>query len=626
MGVQVDEPGRDDQAGGVELTRRGAAHATELARRSRRGSRRRRGTRGFSAPSTIMPLRMSTSKSATGTSASKMNVPSALWTESRGRRSRRCSPTSREEHAELPAVIDGDTTLTFPELRAESLRVAGGLHRLGVRPGRSRRGVGAERVAVGRDRVRDLGARRDHRADRHALPRHRSGVDAAPHRAPRPRRRARPLGRRPAGAARARDRRPRGDGRRFRDLAEHRARGGRRRRRRHGRRPSTRASGRSPTCSPLGDDVDPDELAALTGGVDPDAPCEILFTSGTTGTPKAVLLGQWQMLRAHWTWAGIAGLRAGDRFLIVSPYAHGAGIHVGLMGCMSRGVANVPVARFDPVDGAALVERHRVTALLGPPALYQYLLEAVDQGRDLSSLRVGIVGTASVPTALIERIRDGLELERIVNAYGLTEGGVVAMTRDDDSVEVMSTTSGRALPDVEIRTVDDDGNDTPLGEPGEIVVAQLRDRARLLGPARARGRVDRRRRLVPHRRHRHARRRGQRVDRRPQGRHVHRRRLQRLPRGDREPAARAIRRSRRCRWSACPTSDSARWASRSSCGEPVRLAGRRPTTSSPGRATRWPTTRCRARSLMVDALPLNANGKVDKRNLRDRYVRATTAR
>ena len=219
----------------------------------------------------------------------------------------------------------------------------------------------------------------------------------------------------------------------------------------------------------LGDGVDPDELAP-PGGVDPDAPCEILFTSGTTGTPKGVLLGHWQMLRAHWTWAGIAGLRAGDRFLIVSPYAHGAGIHVGLMGCMSRGVANVPVAKFDPVDGAELVERHRVTALLGPPALYQYLLEAIDQGRDLSSLRVGIVGTASVPTALIERIRDGLDLERIVNAYGLTEGGVVAMTREDDSVEVMSTTSGRALTGVEIRTVDDDGNDTPLGEPGEIVL------------------------------------------------------------------------------------------------------------------------------------------------------------
>ena len=130
----------------------------------------------------------------------------------------------------------------------------------------------------------------------------------------------------------------------------------------------------------------------------------------------------------------------------------------------------MPVAKFDPVDGAALVERHRVTALLGPPALYQYLLEAVDQGHDLSSLHVGIVGTASVPTALIERIRDSLDLERIVDAYGLTEGGVVAITSEDDSVEVMSTTSGRALTDVEIRTVDDDGNDTPLGEPGEIVL------------------------------------------------------------------------------------------------------------------------------------------------------------
>ena len=69
-----------------------------------------------------------------------MNVPSALWTESRGRPSRRCSPPSHRRHADLPAVIDGDTTLTFPELRAQSLRVAGGLQRLGVQPG--------DRVAV----------------------------------------------------------------------------------------------------------------------------------------------------------------------------------------------------------------------------------------------------------------------------------------------------------------------------------------------------------------------------------------------------------------------------------------------------------------------------------------------
>jgi len=370
--------------------------------------------------------------------------------------------------------MDGDTTLTFPELRAQALRVAGGLRRLGVEAG--------DRVAVWVPNVWEWAATAYGIWELGAIivpigTRYR-GIEAASML-----RRTEPrvlVGVRDlwgvdplallepeiGGPAR---------GRRFRDLPgiEHvvlvdgDGSG------------STDAPGDAPSDAPgehvfgelltAGDDVDPAELAP-PGGIDPDAPCEILFTSGTTGTPKAVLLGQWQMLRAHWTWAGIAGLRAGDRFLIVSPYAHGAGIHVGLMGCVSRGVANVPVARFDPVDGAALVEQHGVTALLGPPALYQYLLEAVDRGSDLSSLRIGIVGTASVPTALIERIRDGLDLERIVNAYGLTEGGVVAMTRDDDSVEVMSTTSGRALPDVEIRTVDDDGNDTAPGVPGEIVV------------------------------------------------------------------------------------------------------------------------------------------------------------
>ena len=338
-----------------------------------------------------------------------------------------------------------------------------------------------------------------------------------------------------------------------------------------------------------------------------------------------MLLGHWQMLRAHWTWAGIAGLRAGDRFLIVSPYAHGAGIHVGLMGCMSRGVANVPVAKFDPVDGAALVERHRVTALLGPPALYQYLLEAVDQGRDLSSLRVGIVGTASVPTALIERIRDGLDLERIVNAYGLTEGGVVAMTREDDSVEVMSTTSGRALTGVEIRTVDDDGNDTPLGEPGEIVLRSYAialgywDQPELAAAARDAdgwfrtgdiGTLDAAGNVTI-------------VDRKADmfivgGFNAYPAEIENLL--ARHPAVAQVsvvgvaRRTTR------------RGGHRLRGGrEPVRPAGRCRRRHRHVGTRRHGQLQGAAGVLVIDALPLNANGKVDKRNLRDRYLRTIAA-
>ncbi len=523
------------------------------------------------------------------------------------------------EHAGLPAVIDGDTTLTFPELRAQSLRVAGGLRRLGVGPG--------DRVAVWVPNVWQWAATAYGIWELGAVivpigTRYR-GIEAGSmlrRTEPRVMVGVRDLwGVDPLGLLEPEIGGP-AHGRRFRDL------------------PSiehvvlvdddgadaTGKPGERPFADLLttGDDVDPAELADITRDIDPDAPCEILFTSGTTGTPKAVLLGQWQMLRAHWTWAGIAGLRAGDRFLIVSPYAHGAGIHVGLMGCMSRGVANVPVARFDPVDGATLVERHRVTALLGPPALYQYLLEAVDQGRDLSSLRVGIVGTASVPTALIERIRDGLALDRIVNAYGLTEGGVVAMTRDDDTVEVMSTTSGRALPGVEIRTVDDDGNDTARGEPGEIVVRSYAvalgywDQPELaaastdadgwfhtgdIGTLDDAGNVSV-------------------VDRKADMFIVGG--LQRLPRGDREPAdappgGHAGVGGRRSRRAPRRSGRGVRRGPdrRSRCAGRHHLVGARRDGQLQGAAA----------VLMVDALPLNANGKVDKRELRDRYVRATAA-
>jgi acyl-CoA synthetase (AMP-forming)/AMP-acid ligase II len=83
---------------------------------------------------------------------------------------------------------------------------------------------------------------------------------------------------------------------------------------------------------------------------------------------------------------------------------------------------------------------------------------------------VAICGAAAVPPELIRRLVDRVGLDRMINAYGLMEGTVVSMTRPGDPVEVIASSTGRAVPGVTLRIVDDDGKDLPPGERGEILV------------------------------------------------------------------------------------------------------------------------------------------------------------
>jgi acyl-CoA synthetase (AMP-forming)/AMP-acid ligase II len=82
-----------------------------------------------------------------------------------------------------------------------------------------------------------------------------------------------------------------------------------------------------------------------------------------------------------------------------------------------------------------------------------------------------MIGATSVPAQLVHRVRQELHVPGILSAYGLTENHALAtLTEPDDPAEVVATTAGRPIRDVELRTVDDDGNDVPAGEPGEILL------------------------------------------------------------------------------------------------------------------------------------------------------------
>ena len=207
---------------------------------------------------------------------------------------------------------------------------------------------------------------------------------------------------------------------------------------------------------------------------------EIMATSGTTGTPKGVMLHQSQLLRGYWDWAEIVTLGAGDRYPIIAPFSHGFGINAGLLACVLRRAAMMPIAVFRPDTLMDLIERERVSILAGAPAMFFKILEEVDgrpsrettapPKRDVSSLRVLICGAAAVPADLIHRLHDRLGLERMINAYGLMEGTVVSMTRAEDPVSVIADSTGRAVPGVSVRVVNDEGKDLPTGERGEILV------------------------------------------------------------------------------------------------------------------------------------------------------------
>lgn len=220
-----------------------------------------------------------------------------------------------------------------------------------------------------------------------------------------------------------------------------------------------------------GEGVSSSTLAERESAVRPDDLCDIIFTSGTTGRPKGVMSRHDQTIRVFREWSAIVGLDADDRYLIVNPFFHTFGYKAGFLACLLRGSAMLPLAVFDVPAVLRIVGAERITALPGPPTLYLSILNHPERDAfDLSSLRLAVTGAAAVPVEMIRRMREELSFDVIITAYGLTEStGTISMCRRDDDATTISSTSGRAIDDVEVRVVDEGNVEVPRGQPGEIV-------------------------------------------------------------------------------------------------------------------------------------------------------------
>ena len=220
------------------------------------------------------------------------------------------------------------------------------------------------------------------------------------------------------------------------------------------------------------EEVSEQALIDRRNAVSPTHVSDILFTSGTTGHPKGVVVNHSQTLRAYRDWSHVVGLQQGDRYLVVVPFFHCFGYKAGWLACLMMGATIVPQPVFDVDQVLERIGPDRITVLPGPPALYQSILAKKGLNREkISSLRLAVTGAAVIPVQLIHDMKERLGFDTVITGYGLTEAsGIATMCRYDDPPKTIAQTSGRAIPGVEVKIVDTNGQPLPANETGEVMI------------------------------------------------------------------------------------------------------------------------------------------------------------
>ncbi|MFI7670743.1 AMP-binding protein [Nocardia sp. NPDC049526] len=215
-----------------------------------------------------------------------------------------------------------------------------------------------------------------------------------------------------------------------------------------------------------------EQATAAVDAVGPESVSDIMFTSGTTGHPKGVALTHGQSLRAHGYYSKLMGFRRSDRYLIIPPFFHSFGYKAGWMACLVHGAAILPQATLDVDEVMRRIEQERVSILFGPPTVFEAILDSPRRPEfDLSSIRNVMAASTVVTPDLITRIQEELRPETLWSGYGLTEASaLVTTTTPTDDLDHIAHTVGRPAWEVEVRLVDGEGTDVPVGSPGEIWV------------------------------------------------------------------------------------------------------------------------------------------------------------
>jgi long-chain acyl-CoA synthetase len=214
-----------------------------------------------------------------------------------------------------------------------------------------------------------------------------------------------------------------------------------------------------PDVTPTAVEREADDLAVLA------------YTSGTTGDPKGAMLSHGNLLANLRQQMAIpdAHVTDDDVLFLALPLFHIFGMNVTLGLLVLNGATGILVERFEPVPALRLIQEHRVSVLFGAPTMYTaWVAVPGAEQYDLSTVRLAISGAAPLQPDVLRDFRSIFGVE-IYEGYGLTETApTVASNRMTDKPRAGSI--GKPLPEVELRVVDEEGNDVEVGDPGEIVV------------------------------------------------------------------------------------------------------------------------------------------------------------
>lgn len=201
--------------------------------------------------------------------------------------------------------------------------------------------------------------------------------------------------------------------------------------------------------------------------LDPEDPSVMIYSSGTTGLPKGILLRQRAVIDNALMTNTVMRYQMSDVFVTMLPLFSSFGYCWDFLMAGQCGAKTVLLPRFDPGIVADLVERHRITTLIGVPTMFARIFDPENiKGRDFSSVRLMDVGGGPVSDRLKHDLKQTFGIE-IVESYGLTEISPVSSVQIPWGVHKVGS-CGPALPGIEVKVLDENDREVAPNIAGEL--------------------------------------------------------------------------------------------------------------------------------------------------------------